>query len=116
MHVIGPLYIPLSSYLCISLEQCDHLLLLVGDMPQDEKADSVLSVLKDMKIIAAMVLGAYSGIIWSSMDPILEPELRNKYGLSQSVSALSFLLLSVCYAISAPIVGKSLDSFVSIVL
>lgn len=36
-----------------------------------------------------------------------------QYGLTQELSALCFLLLSVTYSLTSPIIGKCLDSFVS---
>lgn len=39
-----------------------------------------------------------------------------QYGLTQELSALCFLLLSVTYSLTSPIIGKCLDRFVSIYL
>lgn len=44
----------------------------------DGSTASIKQILKDIKIVASLILGSYSGIIWASVDPILEPELRNK--------------------------------------
>lgn len=35
----------------------------------------------DIDIVCGLVLAAYSGTLWSSIDPILEPELRNKVSI-----------------------------------
>lgn len=42
---------------------------------------SILYILKDIRVTASLILTMYSGMVFTAVDPILEPELRNKVGL-----------------------------------
>lgn len=53
----------------------------------DGSTASIKQILKDIKIVASLILGSYSGIIWASVDPILEPELRNKVIILELIMA-----------------------------
>ncbi|KAF6030709.1 hypothetical protein EB796_011008 [Bugula neritina] len=74
---------------------------------------SIWSILFNLSMMVALTAAMSTGIIWMSVEPILEPELRKEYGLTPDISALVFLLISLFYTITAPFVGKALNRFVS---
>ncbi|XP_067937516.1 MFS-type transporter SLC18B1-like [Watersipora subatra] len=76
---------------------------------ENENSVSVRKILFHKNVIAALSLTAFLGTLWSSIEPILEPELREEYGLKQEISALTFLLVSVTFTIGSPIIAIALD-------
>ncbi|XP_067948325.1 MFS-type transporter SLC18B1-like isoform X3 [Watersipora subatra] len=75
-----------------------------GDKP------SVIKLLKNKTIFVDILLLTLVGVLWVSVEPILEPEIRNKYGLPDEISALIFLIVSLSYTVSSPLVGKAIDA------
>ncbi|XP_067937466.1 MFS-type transporter SLC18B1-like [Watersipora subatra] len=72
---------------------------------------SYKTVLSDVNTISALILTAFVGTLFSCIEPILEPELREQYGLSVKISAIIFVINGLTYTASAPVVGKILDSW-----
>ncbi|XP_067937505.1 MFS-type transporter SLC18B1-like [Watersipora subatra] len=87
------------------------LILPRDDMAQTENdgSASLRKILFNRNVIASLTLTAFMGTIWSSIEPILEPELREKYGLQEEVSALTFLLVSVTFTVGSPLIAIALD-------
>ncbi|XP_067937374.1 MFS-type transporter SLC18B1-like [Watersipora subatra] len=52
-----------------------------------------------------------TGLMWTSLDPVLEPELRKKFGLEEEICALIFIVLSVMYTVATAIVGKVFEKW-----
>lgn len=63
-------------------------------------------IVLDLRTLVGLSVGLFSSSCWVSIDPILEPELRNGYNLTEDRTALVFLLVSGLFIISAPIAGK----------
>ncbi|XP_067935471.1 MFS-type transporter SLC18B1-like isoform X2 [Watersipora subatra] len=80
-----------------------------GSMDTGNSKSALKLLMHNLNILLALLLTAFIGTLWASIETILEPELRTKYGLTQDLSALVFLILSVTYTITAPLVGKALD-------
>ncbi|KAF6030711.1 hypothetical protein EB796_011010 [Bugula neritina] len=71
------------------------------------------SLLSNVYMVVSLVVAMSTGVLWASVQPVLEPELRSKFGLSQEISALIFLLIPLSYTITTPLVGKALNKYVS---
>jgi len=54
-------------------ETADHL-----DADGNERPVPRRKILSDTRIMIGIIIGSFSAAKWSSVDPILEPELRSK--------------------------------------
>lgn len=81
-----------------------------GLQRDEEETASAVQLLKSpvAMVIAAAV--AANGVLWSCLDPLLEPRLRD-FALPSIVVGLIFLLQSATYAITSPIIGYVLDKY-----
>lgn len=50
----------------------------VGAYDDQAESASVCAIFGDIKLVFAFVMAIFSSAIWASIDPILEPELKNK--------------------------------------
>ncbi|XP_067936651.1 MFS-type transporter SLC18B1-like [Watersipora subatra] len=116
LYAIGGFIMVFASIGAILLIQSVMLIFFLQKNEISQSAESardqpsVTQLLKSPRRLAYLALSAFVGVLWSSIEPIIEPELRQKYGLSEEISALTFLLASFTYTISSPLVGKALDS------
>ena len=79
----------------------------------DETEDG--SVMDLLRVPAIPIVGGavfVAACLWTVLDPTLEPHLR-QFDLSPSQIGFVFVLLAVCYAVLAPIVGFAADKIVS---
>ena len=51
--------------------------------PETSEGDgpSILHILKDIRVTSTLILTTYAGMAFTAVDPILEPELKNKVDL-----------------------------------
>ena len=57
------------------------MLVVVGSIGNtEEKSSSFKQILSNLNIVVSLLLTAFFGTMWTLIDPILEPELRDKVG------------------------------------
>lgn len=52
--------------------------IVVGERSDQGAPISVRAILSDINLVFSLMMATFSAAIWASIDPILEPELRNK--------------------------------------